>query len=274
MSSPVSAKRRKLKEAAHTLSKPFVSPLRSAKADRKPLRENNVAGNVPYVPSTLAHTVKADYDATAKTIDASKSASKPTLLAPVPKQRCSTISIKRPDAAEIAAQRALTSLELQIRALKNDLDVFAQAQHITTSTTDAELEVLTERWRLASQQAAEEIFGTVKERVYRMGGVAAWRESEKRKFERANGLGEFALEEEPVDNDADCEFDSQGEELPEEEALSRKKEKRRLRQEVMDAADLPEKPKMDTGGGVSKVWQEGDKDDDVGVGMSIIRHDC
>ena len=72
-----------------------------------------------------------------------------------------------------------------------------------------------------------------------MGGVAAWREGEKRKYDRSNGLGDFAQESEQ-DDDADCEFDSQGEELPEAEQEHRKREKRRLKQEALDAADSRE----------------------------------
>jgi Swi5-dependent recombination DNA repair protein 1 len=100
-----------------------------------------------------------------------------------------------------------------------------------------------------------------------MGGVGAWRESEKKKYDRANGIGEFEPEAEESD-DADCEYDSQGEELPEEEVEYRKSEKRRLRQEALDAADLPAvEERQDatdgSGGGRTRVWEEKGEDDDV-----------
>lgn len=52
-----------------------------------------------------------------------------------------------------------------------------------TSTTDADLEVLIERWRAASRAAAEELFASTRDRVNRMGGVGAWREREKEQRE-------------------------------------------------------------------------------------------
>lgn len=95
-----------------------------------------------------------------------------------------------------------------------------------------------------------------------MGGVAAWRESEKKKFERSHGLGEFKQEPEE-DDDADCEFDSQGEELPEEEQEFRKKAKAKARQEMKDAAEVDEPEDGGKAQGKKQVWDEGGGDDDV-----------
>ena len=100
-----------------------------------------------------------------------------------------------------------------------------------------------------------------------MGGVAAWREGEKRKYDRSNGLGDFAQEPEQ-DDDADCEFDSQGEELAEAEQEHRKREKRRLKQEAVDAADSPGREFTEAGSGKAEIWQEPGNDDDV----STLRH--
>ena len=105
-----------------------------------------------------------------------------------------------------------------------------------------------------------------------MGGVQAWRDSEKRKFDRVHGMGEFAEKETTQeDDDEDCEFDSQGEELPEDEAEWRKSEKRRIRKEREEAME-GEGDVVDTGdgdgdGGEKKemVWQEPGQDDDVSV---------
>ncbi|KAK3627545.1 hypothetical protein LTR56_019129 [Elasticomyces elasticus] len=273
MSSPLSVKRRKLNAAAHTLAKPFVSPMRSTKADRQPLKDNSNALNFTYTPSTLAHTIQSCYD---DTTDPPSSPARPApATKPTPSrkpQRAFTSSIKRnsKDPAEVAAQKALSGLERRIRDVKTDIDILEQSHQITNSSTDDELATLAEKWRLASQQAAEELFGVVKERVCRMGGVAAWRESEKKKFERANGMGEFAQQDEPVDDDADCEFDSQGEELPEAEQEFRKKEKARVKQEAMDAADDggpgPAELAAEAAalGQKGKPWQEeGAKEDDT-----------
>ena len=273
MSSPLSVKRRKFNDANKTLKKPFVSPLRNALAPRPPVKEDHQPGNAPYTPSTLAHTVSAaERDLTQKN-NSTASTSNPATPAPLIKSQSLhkrpgfTTSSRRADPAELAAQKALTSLELQIRALRTDIDALKQSEQISISNTDAELEQLTEKWRLASQQASEELFGHVKERVCRMGGVAAWRESEKQKFERSHGMGAFAPEPEESD-DADCEFDSQGEELPEKEQEFRKAEKRRVKQEALDAADLPSAMEQQMGGsegGRKMAWQEDVKDDDVSV---------
>ncbi|KAK3674095.1 hypothetical protein LTR78_005942 [Recurvomyces mirabilis] len=266
MSSPLDVKRRKLNNASRTLSKPFVSPLRSDTAvPREPLKAHHNATSTTYTPSTLAHSIKT-YDHPELTEKAPKlPQAQENKATPDRKYAVANTSSKRKDPAEVAAQRALTSLEFQIRALRNELDTLTQAQHISSSTTDAELEVLSTKWRHASQQAAEELFGTVKERVCRMGGVAAWRESEQRKHDRALGVGEFAqpAEEEQDDDDADCEFDSQGEELPEDEQAYRKSEKRRVRQEAMDAAEPADEVEDVREKAKAKVWQEEGKADDA-----------
>lgn len=144
--------------------------------------------------------------------------------------------------------------------MRNDLDILNQAAKYANNTADHDLEELSVKWKIASQAAVEEIFGTVKERVNRMGGVQAWRDSEKQKYERSNGMGEYAEPE--VEDDADCEFDSQGEELPEDEQEYRKKEKRRVRREAEEAADVDE-PVVEDSTGPTTVWQQGGEDDDV-----------
>ncbi|KAH9823742.1 DNA repair protein Dds20 [Teratosphaeria destructans] len=239
MSSPVPAKRRRLNDATHTLSKPFVSPLRSAKPARQPLSEQSNLANQPYTPSTLAHNIKATQP------DPSAPKQSTTTSTPVRKHAVPITSTKkRTDPAEFATQKALTALELQIKSLRNDLDALKQAANITSSATDAELDSLTTKWRLASQQAAEELFGTVKERVCRMGGVAPGARAKRRSMIVRTGWGR--------------------EELPEEEQQFRRSEKRRLRQEAMEAMDGPDNQWLDVGvgDGKPKVWQEEGKDDD------------
>ena len=265
MSSPLTVKRRRVNDATQKLAKPFVSPMRSAKpAERQPFAD---VANTRYTPSTLAHTIKRPYDSV-DYVSTDTTVRRPTRFMPL---RRHPVTANRRDPAEIAAQKALTALELQIRKVKNDLDVLKQSEQIKSSTMDAELEALADKWRLASQQAAEELFGVVKERVCRMGGVQAWRESEKRKFERANGLGEFVQQADvEEDDDADCEFDSQGEELPEEEAEWRKREKRRMREEAREAMDPPEAREAEVEGGdagETRVWQDDGKDDDVSISL-------
>ncbi|KXL46106.1 hypothetical protein M433DRAFT_165607 [Acidomyces richmondensis BFW] len=267
MSSPLQVKRRKLNDATQKLSRPFVSPLRSASSKQAtPGREAN-PGNLEYKPSTLAHTVKTTCPAPSKLPGLKKAA--PPSSASVSGRRPPGFSRSNrcTDPSEVAAQKAITALEIQIKAVRNDIDTLKQAERILSSSSDAELEALADKWRLASQQAAEELFGVVKERVCRMGGVAAWRESERRKYERVNGLGEFASELDE-DDDADCEFDSQGEELPQEEQEYRKAEKRRARQEAMEAMDEPQLAEDGHNGNKLKAWQKNEPGQDGGGGSS------
>jgi Swi5-dependent recombination DNA repair protein 1 len=273
MSSPSAAKRRRLKYASTTLQKPFVSPLRrTQQIERQPSGDSSNRTSLAYTPSTLAHTIEPSSQTGAYLSPAASGELENKLSAqrrsarPLPHLKPATR-----DAAEVAAQRALTALELQIRALRNDIDALAQSHSILCTVrnpTAVNLDGLADKWRLASQQAAEELFGAVKERVQRMGGLAAWRESERKKYDRAHGLGDFqqAAEE---SNDDDCEFDSQGEELPSEEVEFRKGEKRRVRQEARDAADLPGGEDngqiLDNRVAKARVWAEEGRDDDVSV---------
>jgi Swi5-dependent recombination DNA repair protein 1 len=267
-SPPKTAKRRRLNNASHTLSKPFVSPLKTADTNRTPSksRPRNViapsSNNPPYVPSTLAHTISIAGETPArKPQQYSKNlVSTPVRATSIRKHVYSTPFAKRVDPAEQALQKAITSLELQIKSVRNDIDALTQAAKYTHDSSEADLEELALKWKLASQGAAEEIFGDVKERVNRMGGVEAWRDSERQKYERSNGIGEYAEPE--VEDYADCEFDSQGEELPEEEQEYRKKEKRNLRREAMEAADVDERIDEDQTA-PKQVWQQTGNDDDV-----------
>lgn len=274
MSSPLSAKRRKNNHAANILSKPFVSPLRSARPDQTLQKEAPPVSKQTYTPSTLAHSVSSQ-DLTESPTEVASSAlpiASRLNAASTQKQLTPLSTLRRTDPAVIAAQRVCTALELQIKALRNDIDTLTQGAKTSASNKATELEDLTTKWRAAAQQAAEELFGTVKERVCRMGGVAAWREAEQQKFNRAHGLGEFREEVKEGDDDADCEFDEEGEELPEEEQEFRKKEKRRVRREMAEAAEPVERDEGDEGGGGKVLaWQEEGKDDDVSLVFRLRR---
>jgi Swi5-dependent recombination DNA repair protein 1 len=273
MASPLTAKRRRLNNISNTLTRPFISPLKSADSANanstttptKSRRRNvPVDSNTPYIPSTLAHTINA---ATTRTPYKPQSnhpalAQTPNRATSVRRPAYSTPFAKRVDPAEQALQRDITAIELQIKSVRNDIDLLNQAAKYSSDATDHDLEELAVKWKLAAQSAAEEIFGTVKERVNRMGGVQAWRDSERQKYERSSGMGEYAEPEK--EDDADCEFDSQGEELPEDEQEYRKKEKRRVRREAEEAADVDE-PVVEDATGPAPVWQQGGGDDDVSL---------
>ncbi|KAM0694605.1 hypothetical protein Q7P36_004961 [Cladosporium allicinum] len=268
MASPLTVKRRRLNNVSNTLTRPFVSPLKSADSANanntttpSKSRRSGVPVNIntPYVPSTLAHTINAATSRTPHKPQSNPASAHTPIRNSVRKNAYSTPFAKRLDPAEQALQREITAIEFQIKSVRNDIDLLNQAAKYASDATDHDLEELAVKWKLASQSAAEEIFGTVKERVNRMGGVQAWRDSEKQKYERSNGMGEFAEPE--VEDDADCEFDSQGEELPEDEQEYRKKEKRRVRREAEEAADVDE-PVAEDATGPPPVWQQGGGDDD------------
>ena len=87
----------------------------------------------------------------------------------------------RSDPDILALERQHSTLLSTLNALRTDLDTHAQALKIETSGKDVELERLIGVWKTASRLAAEELFGGVKDRVNRMGGVGAWRERERNK---------------------------------------------------------------------------------------------
>lgn len=105
--------------------------------------------------------------------------------------------------------RAQRELEKQLREVKEQLETAEQALKIeaesrkasTSGVIDIELVALTEKWKGASRQAAEELFGKVRDRVNRfvflmhpqlrlvtnpfrrMGGPRAWKEMQKKQQE-------------------------------------------------------------------------------------------
>lgn len=68
--------------------------------------------------------------------------------------------------------------------LRSEIQILSQAQALASSTKDEDLQVLIDKWRAASRAAAEELFGTTRDRVNRMGGVGAWKEREREASER------------------------------------------------------------------------------------------
>lgn len=261
MSSPLTAKRRKLNEATRSLSKPFVSPLRNAQtAPTSTQSKRNDHERPAYLPSTLAHTINST----------SQVGGPKKEIAPVQNRVHSSLvhpARWRPsprNSVELAVQRENSSLELQIRTVRNDIDALTQAERLNTSSTDADLEHLAYKWKLATQSAAQELFGTVKERVCRMGGVQAWKESERRKSERLVDWqqGSAAGNE---DDDADCEYDENGNELPEDEAAWRKTEKAKLRKEMREAMEEDGTGLDEAVEVMRPAWHEGGDDDDASV---------
>ena len=86
-----------------------------------------------------------------------------------------------PDIAPLL--RAQRELENQLREVKEELDTAEQARKIEADSAkknpdaeiDGELLDLIEKWRAASQQAAEELFGKVRDRVNKWVISSIWR---------------------------------------------------------------------------------------------------
>lgn len=76
------------------------------------------------------------------------------------------------------------SLTRELVQLRSEIQILSQAQALASSTKDEDLQVLIDKWRAASRAAAEELFGTTRDRVNRMGGVGAWKEREREASER------------------------------------------------------------------------------------------
>jgi Swi5-dependent recombination DNA repair protein 1 len=176
MSTPA-AKRRRIDAASQTLSKPFRSPFKS------PLK------SIPSNDSTATPS-QSSKASTAKTSisvlsDATKTPSLPaptTSPAPTstPRQKktfsspvLTTALNADPDIAPLL--RAQRELEKQLREVNEELDAAEQARKIETESRkkdqegeiDGELVELIEKWKGASIQAAEELFGKVRDRVNR-----------------------------------------------------------------------------------------------------------
>jgi Swi5-dependent recombination DNA repair protein 1 len=159
------AKKRRIEAASSTLSKPFRSPFKS------PLKA------APSSPSS-----------TNTTNDPSPSpilSEKPPNLSPaIPARRIQSVQKKYPSPSasitsqlntdpEIAALlRTQRELEKQLREVRENLETAEQARKIEmesrkTGEIDGDLIALIEKWRAASRQAAEELFGKVRDRVNR-----------------------------------------------------------------------------------------------------------
>ncbi|OCK90735.1 uncharacterized protein K441DRAFT_680124 [Cenococcum geophilum 1.58] len=164
MSTPT-AKRRRLDNATRTLHKPFKSPFRTPLKPQIAAEDSSKTANTP---STVDHSHVVPVQSTA------------TPTKPLPTRPAVSTPSTRAKASTASTKPSTTSALISLRT---DIQTLTQAYRLATSTTDADLEVLIERWRAASRAAAEELFASTRDRVNRMGGVGAWREREKEQRE-------------------------------------------------------------------------------------------
>jgi hypothetical protein len=171
MSTPA-VKRRRIDVATSTLSKPFRSPLKS------PLKAQDSTSDGTTLPSSPAPLETSAFIPSEKTPSIDSPivtprrilGNKNTLSPPL------STTVKLNTDPEIAQMlRTQRDLEKQLRDVKEQLETAKQAAKIERESRktnaegeiDGELEVLIEKWMGASRQAAEELFGKVRDRVNR-----------------------------------------------------------------------------------------------------------
>jgi Swi5-dependent recombination DNA repair protein 1 len=175
------AKRRRIDAASHTLAKPFRSPFKTP--FKSPVKGQAQASQDNASTSTQSSNTTA---ARSFSILADKNPNVPSLPSnlatpsrvPRPKKTFSspvqTAALNAdPDIAPLL--RAQRELEKQLREVKEELEAAEQAKKIETDSrkkdpdgeVDGELVELIGKWTAASRQAAEELFGQVRDKVNR-----------------------------------------------------------------------------------------------------------
>ncbi|KAI4128444.1 MAG: hypothetical protein LQ347_004178, partial [Umbilicaria vellea] len=217
MSTPA-AKRRRLDTASRALSQPFKSPFQASRKTNNdaPLQSEETPGSA----------VGSAQDQSAPSRSIAKPAPTCNTTTPARSLALPQRSHASPLPSSLTRDPHLNSLQKQhsalistLSTLRAELDTFTQALKIETSGKDTELEALIAKWKSASRDAAEEIFGGVKDRVNKMGGVGAWREREMEAKKRFS-----AWDEEPVKREGDGEEEDEGSDGRREELESRKEE--------------------------------------------------
>ncbi|KAJ4375552.1 hypothetical protein N0V86_007085 [Didymella sp. IMI 355093] len=187
MSTP-QAKRRRLNDATNTLKKPFKSPFRT------PLRPNigsdPPSSDPPDVSTPARSALYPTLDTVPEIPTSAPVPPKAVAITPAPPQPRFTkplaarTSLATPSRSAPKKTPSKPSLTRELMQLRNEIQILTQAEALATSAKDDDLQVLIDRWRTASRAAAEELFGSTRDRVNRMGGVGAWIEREKEAKER------------------------------------------------------------------------------------------
>lgn len=157
MSPPPPAKRRRVDSLG--IHKPFVSPL----------KRNNTSNptSTPETPNQ-AHSTSA----TRQTPKQPYTPIRSSVLKPSTTPSSTPHPDPDPEIAEL--QTDIRALDHRIRDLRAQNNVLSQAASISTSTTPPRLQILAQKWRCASQAAADEVFGDFEARVRDHGGYAAF----------------------------------------------------------------------------------------------------
>ncbi|KAK8162600.1 hypothetical protein BKA80DRAFT_273158 [Phyllosticta citrichinensis] len=287
MSTPL-AKRRRLDDSQSVLRKPFRSPFKTpvrptSKPDEDLASQSSIArasasqgntANTSPMPSPAPPDSTKPSISTGRTV-ASKSTPSALTRSVVSPIAARKLASDDPLAQELRAEeQKQRKIARQIANVKSEVDTFEQALAISTSTKDQELEELIQKWREASRAAAEEVFGTVRDRVNKMGGVGAWREREQRQQEWKQGFD--AAEQGPDLDDTDDDDEDDDDELtPEEKEAKRiaKEQRAEARAEARKEREWREeeleREKSELKAQQPKVMDEGANDDSFTMEMML-----
>ncbi|KAI9842768.1 MAG: hypothetical protein M1837_006951 [Sclerophora amabilis] len=199
MSLPAS-KRRRVDDASRTLSAPFKSPLKSnssfpltrdasVKTPRRSSTPYSTSpGNAPsnHDPSGLLSS--DTHDSPVRPSPKSSGYRASTGVGTQTLGSRSTNRVATPSDPELSALVARErQLQRDISTIRSENDTLRQAGRIEAKGLDRELEKLIQKWRHASREAAEELFGQAKEKVNGMGGPKAWHDAQRRQTQFRNG---------------------------------------------------------------------------------------
>ncbi|KAK7550983.1 hypothetical protein IWX49DRAFT_497919 [Phyllosticta citricarpa] len=184
MSTPL-AKRRRLEDPQSVLRKPFRSPFKTpVHPTSKPDEDSASQSSVAQASASQGDTAESSPMSSPALPDSTKSS---IPVSRTVRSKSTPRPLSKPGMSPMMARKAASDdprkIARQIANIKSEVDTFEQALAISTSTKDQELEEVIQKWREASRAAAEEVFGTVRDRVNKMGGVGAWREKEQRQRE-------------------------------------------------------------------------------------------
>ncbi|KAJ5858778.1 hypothetical protein N7534_004055 [Penicillium rubens] len=182
-----SSKRRRI-DAATALSKPFKSPLRRpAPTNTEGTPSESVAPNTQEDTQVPESGTKPNSNPMSGPPDQATTPAPPkrkrilAMFSPFPLE-----SWKTTDPEILEVQKQYREINSKVNTLIRELEMATQAHNLETNPRYIEIPTLITKWRLASQDAADEVFVDTKEKFNRLGGMAAWRERSKRDATRWN----------------------------------------------------------------------------------------
>lgn len=229
-------KKRGLGDGSHTLKRPFKSPLRKAPDAEPVVFSQSVSTDSSNQRLFVNSTIKWK----------SSPGTQTPLAGQNPFQDAHTSSATTPKARISTLQREMSSLQLRLARQLEEIDILEQAINILEKGKLGELEILKQKWRSVSRDAAEDLFVSAKDKVNRMGGVRVYNEKiRKRKMRQQEWGGWDDKQEDNDDEDEDLGSD-----------IEREKERRKA--ELEEMIDFQEKDEAEL-----EDEEESENDDEV-----------